>query len=133
MKQEQLLGKEKSVSILLGAGFSILAGMPTAKILSKCIFSEICYQIWLSFQDGQDEMLRSFILDNALTEYGKCEDFNYEQFFGFLEKEKLKSLDSEKLSQFLKRGMITCFKKQTSDKEGRKYNVNKGKKRTVSK
>ncbi|MBO7599380.1 MAG: SIR2 family protein [Bacteroidales bacterium] len=97
--------KKRHIAFLLGAGFSMPVGMPTANVLNSIITSEIYNNIRLSFQDGEGNLMKSFILEKVLLESDLCGSFNYEQFFDLLTKEKESQLDEEKLLSFIERGL----------------------------
>lgn len=100
---------DKHIAFLLGAGFSVPAGLPTANMLSKSVVSEIYDKIRMLFKDGNGdwkEMLKCFILEKVLLDHDECyAKFNYEQYFDFLSNEKKKTLDTDKLLSFIERGM----------------------------
>ena len=95
----------KHIAFLLGSGFSVPAGLPTANIMNNIIKSTIYDRIRLSFKDGCNNVLQSFILEKLLTECDEYEDFNYERYFDFIKEEKDKELDKNKLLAFIERGM----------------------------
>ena len=113
---------EKHIAFLLGAGFSVPSGLPTANVLNSFIISEIYNRIRNSFKEGVAEsnyMLQSYILEKVLIDCDECGDFNYEQYYEFLEFEKKEILDADKLLSFIERGMYGYFWKCSKEKDTR--------------
>lgn len=106
--------KEKHIAFLIGAGFSVPAGMPTANVLNSIIKATIYDSIRNSFKDNKDGILQSYILEKVLIDSEEREkDFNYEQYFDSLEREKDNKMDKYKLLSFIERGMYGYFWKQS--------------------
>lgn len=107
---------DKHIAFLLGSGFSVPAGLPTASDISNATKTMIDSSTYLSFQDGNAGILQCFVLNQAL---GGCDKewFNYEQFFDCLEAEKAKDLDSKALFSFVDKGMCEFYWKCTTDDE----------------
>lgn len=107
---------DKHIAFLLGSGFSVPAGLPTASDISNATKTMIDSSTYLSFQDGNSGILQCFVLNQAL---GGCDKewFNYEQFFDCLEAEKAKDLDSKALFSFVDKGMCEFYWKCTTDDE----------------
>ena len=95
----------RHIAFLLGAGFSVPTGLPTANTLNKLIISEIYNRIRKSFKEGEEGILQSFILEKVLIDIDEYGEFNYELYYDFLEQEKEKNLDSDRLLSFIERGM----------------------------
>lgn len=104
---------DKHIAFLLGSGFSVPAGLPTASDISNATKTMIDSSTYLSFQDGNAGILQCFVLNQAL---GGCDKewLNYEQFFDCLEAEKAKALDSKALFSFVDMGMCEFYWKCTS-------------------
>lgn len=122
---------EKHIAFLLGAGFSVPAGLPTANVLNSFIISEIYNRIRNSFKEGVAEsnyMLQSYILEKVLIDSDGCGDFNYEQYYDFLKLEKKRILDADKLLSFIERGMYGYFWKcsngNDTENEKRRIKIN---------
>jgi len=106
----RIIGNNKHVALLLGAGFSVPAGMPTATILNSIIKAKVYDSIRRCFKNGEDGILQSYILEKTLIDYDECyPDFNYEQYFDFLKLEKTSNFDKDKLLSFIERGMYGYF------------------------
>ena len=107
---------DKHIAVLLGSGFSVPAGLPTASDISNATKTMIDSSTYLSFQNGNAGILQCFVLNQALAGCDK-EWFNYEQFFDCLEAEKAKDLDSKALFSFVDKGMCEFYWKCTTDDE----------------
>lgn len=101
--------KKQKILLLLGAGFSVPAGFPSAFMLSNNIKAQIYDHIRNSFKEGNDELLQSYILEKVLIDSDQCDGFDYERYFDFLQEEKNNKLDKDKLLSFLERGMYGYF------------------------
>lgn len=99
---------DKHIAFLLGSGFSVPAGLPTARDISNATKTMIDSSTYSSFHDGNTGILQCFVLNQALEGCDK-ERFNYEQFFDCLEEEKSKTLDAEKLFLFVEKGMYEYY------------------------
>ena len=86
------------IAFLLGAGFSVPAGMPTANNLNRIIISMIYNNVRKSVQDGEGAgmLLKSFILEKVLLDYDvRDEGFSYEKYFDLLVKESNEQLNED--------------------------------------
>lgn len=114
---------KKHIAFLLGAGFSVPAGMPTANELNDRILSRIYNKVrWSSMkQMVYDDYFRGFVLEKILIDYDSCYvTFNYEQFYDFIVEEKNKELNEDRLLSFIERGMygylLKCSIEKVADK-----------------
>ena len=106
--------KEKRIAFLIGAGFSVPAGMPTANELNSTIKATIYDSKRNSFKDEEDGILQSYILEKVLIDSEESvKDFNYEKYFDSLECEKKNKMDEDRLLSFIESGMYSYFWKQS--------------------
>lgn len=99
----------KHIAFLLGAGFSVPAGLPMAKKLNDAITSKIYNDIRESFKDSKDGMLKGFISEKVLLDCEKNGSFNYEQYYDLLNAERNKPLDRDNLLSFIECGMYRYY------------------------
>ena len=119
------MNNNKHIAFLLGAGFSVPAGLPTANTLNKLIISEIYNRIRKSFKEGEEGILQSFILEKVLIDIDEYGDFNYELYYDLLEQEKEKNLDYDRLLSFIDRGMYGYLWKYSKLNDQNLYNNTK--------
>ena len=99
-----MIKSERHIAFLLGAGFSVPAGMPTAKTLNESLVAHIFNAIRNSFKEG-NEVLPGFIFEKVLLDCDKCGEFDYEFYFDTLAHERERKLNIRKLRSFIERGM----------------------------
>ena len=122
-----MIKSERHIAFLLGAGFSVPAGMPTAKTLNESLVAHIFNAIRNSFKEGEDLTIIEYVFEKVLIDSDECGCFNYELYFDCLEKERGKDLDINRLVSFVERGMYGYFWKcsMNDDEEAkmRKNNI----------
>ena len=105
-------GKRKHVTFLLGSGFSVPCGMPTGKQLNDFVLNINNESITFDFAgklaisyDGQKYQTGSpyesclMFCSEAMKEYSKNHEFDYEQFFDFISSEGIYDSLYEKLAK----------------------------------
>lgn len=106
--------EERHIAILLGAGFSIPAGLPSANTLSEKIKATIYDCVRKSFKEGENSIFESYILEKVLIDYDcSINNFDYELYYDYLIKETKNKLDEDRFISFIERGMYGYFWKQS--------------------
>lgn len=106
--------EQKHIAILLGAGFSVPAGLPSANTLSEKIKATIYDCVRKSFKEGENSIFESYILEKVLIDYDcSINNFDYELYYDYLIKETKNKLDEDRLMSFIERGMYGYFWKQS--------------------
>lgn len=106
--------EERHIAILLGAGFSIPAGLPSANTLNEKIKATIYDCVRKSFKEGENSIFESYILEKVLIDYDcSINNFDYELYYDYLIKETKNKLDEDRFMSFIERGMYGYFWKQS--------------------
>lgn len=105
-------GERKHVAFLIGSGFSVPCGMPTGKQLNDFVLNINNESITFDFAgklaisyDGQKYRTGSpyesclMFCSEAMKEYSKNHEFDYEQFFDFISSEGIYDSLYEKLAK----------------------------------
>jgi len=100
---------KRHIAFILGAGFSVPAGYPTANKLNEDIKLIINNKKYQSFQDRHNGILESYIFDKVLIDYNQINNFNYEEYFDVLNNEIGNKLDQNRLRSYIESGMYKYF------------------------
>ncbi len=109
--------RQKHISFLLGAGFSVPAGLPMARDLWTFIVSRFYKQLKYEFE-SEDVMQKSytdwwlFPFWKILKTYPNEVEINYEDFYDKLMAEKKENVCRNCLHQFIKENTYTYWKRE---------------------